>query len=83
MLDAQIPADPATAEKSSGIFGMLREAVAAGQPFGYEDETGFHYSIKPVSARTSRQRKNRLTPSERLRARAIAAFGNLLLRRAD
>ena len=32
----------------SGIMAKLRNAVKNHIPVGYQDETGFHYGVKPV-----------------------------------
>jgi len=34
-----------------GIFAKLRNAVRVDIPVGYQDETGFHYGVKPAQNR--------------------------------
>jgi hypothetical protein len=32
----------------AGIIAKLKNAIKSSAPVGYQDETGFHYGVKPV-----------------------------------
>jgi hypothetical protein len=49
MVNSQKSANGVRPGESLGIIAKLWASIKARIPLGYEDETGFHYGIEPIS----------------------------------